>query len=226
MPNHTLTLSPGHPIVVIGYGNELRGDDAIGPAVAEQVAAWGRPDIRAIATRQLLPELAEDLARASLAIFVDARPLVDTTGAAVFSAGDLEERSPSSFLSVWPLFAAFVTNSGQTGVYSRAASPPSNPDCVNPVSEKRAAPLSRAMLEWHTLAPSAGNHSLGHTSDPQALLALAQALYGHAPPALLLAVPAVSFGLGSPLSPIARQGIEAATRAIVELLQHSSPIPI
>ncbi|HEU5101426.1 MAG TPA: hypothetical protein VFU22_20525, partial [Roseiflexaceae bacterium] len=72
----SLVLGP-RSIVVIGYGNELRGDDAIGMIVAEQVASRGWPNVCAIATRQLLPELAEDLARVGLAIFVDARPLIE-----------------------------------------------------------------------------------------------------------------------------------------------------
>jgi Ni,Fe-hydrogenase maturation factor len=48
-------------ILVIGYGNELRGDDAIGQWVA-----------RAVAAHQLTPELAEDLAHTDYAVFVDA----------------------------------------------------------------------------------------------------------------------------------------------------------
>jgi hydrogenase maturation protease len=59
-------------VVVIGYGNELRGDDAIGQLVAGAVAAWDLPGVRALAVHQLTPELAEDLAHADYAIFVDA----------------------------------------------------------------------------------------------------------------------------------------------------------
>jgi hydrogenase maturation protease len=60
-------------IVVIGYGNELRGDDGIGPYVADQVAALGLTNVHALALHQLTPELAEMLAEADLAVFVDAR---------------------------------------------------------------------------------------------------------------------------------------------------------
>jgi hydrogenase maturation protease len=62
------------PILVIGYGNVLRGDDAVGPQVAAAVARWGLPDVQALAVHQLTPELAEPLAAARLAVFVDARP--------------------------------------------------------------------------------------------------------------------------------------------------------
>jgi hydrogenase maturation protease len=58
--------------LVIGYGNTLRGDDGIGPAVAEGVAALGLPGVRVIVAHQLTPELAADLADARLAVFVDA----------------------------------------------------------------------------------------------------------------------------------------------------------
>jgi hydrogenase maturation protease len=60
-------------ILVIGYGNELRGDDGLGPAVAEAVAALGLPHVECLAVRQLLPEMAERLTDARLAVFVDAR---------------------------------------------------------------------------------------------------------------------------------------------------------
>jgi hydrogenase maturation protease len=59
--------------LVIGYGNTLRGDDGVGPRVADAVAGWGLPDVEAIAVHQLTPELAEPLADARVAIFVDAR---------------------------------------------------------------------------------------------------------------------------------------------------------
>ncbi len=60
-------------ILLIGYGNALRGDDAAGPRIARAVAAWGLPGVRALAAHQLTPELAEALAQAREAIFVDAR---------------------------------------------------------------------------------------------------------------------------------------------------------
>ncbi len=59
-------------ILVIGYGNELRGDDAIGLRVAEAVAAWELPGVRALAVHQLTPELSEAIAAARQVIFVDA----------------------------------------------------------------------------------------------------------------------------------------------------------
>ena len=32
--------------IVIGYGNDLRSDDGIGPRVANEVEAWGLPNVK------------------------------------------------------------------------------------------------------------------------------------------------------------------------------------
>ena len=58
--------------LVIGYGNTLRGDDGVGVRVAEAVEAWGMPGVKVIACHQLMPELAEAVARAQRVVFVDA----------------------------------------------------------------------------------------------------------------------------------------------------------
>ena len=62
------------PVLVIGYGNELRRDDGAGPAVARALDSQGDPRIVARAVHQLTPELAQELADAKGAIFVDAAP--------------------------------------------------------------------------------------------------------------------------------------------------------
>ena len=59
-------------VLVIGYGNTLRGDDGIGPAVAAEVGRLGLPGVRVQIVHQLTPELSADLADASAAVFVDA----------------------------------------------------------------------------------------------------------------------------------------------------------
>jgi hydrogenase maturation protease len=55
--------------LIIGYGNELRGDDAAGPVAARRLAEHG---FRAMAVHQLTPELAEPMSQASDVIFLDA----------------------------------------------------------------------------------------------------------------------------------------------------------
>lgn len=58
--------------LVIGYGNSLRSDDSIGVRVAKIVAGWHLPEVQSLALHQLTPELAADLARVDLVIFIDA----------------------------------------------------------------------------------------------------------------------------------------------------------
>ncbi|MCS6847839.1 MAG: hydrogenase maturation protease [Anaerolineae bacterium] len=59
--------------LIIGYGNTLRSDDGAGPRVANAVASWHLPNVRAIAAHQLTPEMADALVAAEVVIFVDAR---------------------------------------------------------------------------------------------------------------------------------------------------------
>lgn len=59
-------------ILVIGYGNTLRGDDGVGPRVAEAVATLGLPGVRTLVVPLLTPEIADPIARAAKVIFVDA----------------------------------------------------------------------------------------------------------------------------------------------------------
>jgi hydrogenase maturation protease len=56
-------------VVVIGYGNDLRCDDGIGQRVAN---ALHLENVKSVAVHQLTPELAETLANADVAIFIDA----------------------------------------------------------------------------------------------------------------------------------------------------------
>ncbi|MEO1132463.1 MAG: hypothetical protein AAFX40_07115 [Cyanobacteria bacterium J06639_1] len=81
LPTQVETLSmesiaklPGSPrrIVTIGYGNALRGDDAIGIRIAATVAEWHLPQVRSLAVPQLTPEIVDELHRADLAVFIDA----------------------------------------------------------------------------------------------------------------------------------------------------------
>jgi hydrogenase maturation protease len=68
----------GPSVLVIGYGSELRRDDAAGRHAAEQVAARGLPDVRVQSVTQLAPEHAADIAGTRLVVFVDASIVDDT----------------------------------------------------------------------------------------------------------------------------------------------------
>lgn len=83
MANKTETPS----LLVIGYGNSLRCDDSAGLLLAERLAACWREAgvaVQLTLTQQLMPELAEAIADASVThvIFVDTR-LAEHEGMAV-----------------------------------------------------------------------------------------------------------------------------------------------
>jgi hydrogenase maturation protease len=61
-------------ILIIGYGNTLRGDDGAGPVVAELLAREydGNSQIAVIACHQLTPELAPAIAAVERLILIDA----------------------------------------------------------------------------------------------------------------------------------------------------------
>ncbi len=61
-----------HALLIVGYGNTLRGDDGVGPRVAEAVEALHLPGVRTVVCQQLSPEHAAPIAEADTVIFVDA----------------------------------------------------------------------------------------------------------------------------------------------------------
>jgi hydrogenase maturation protease len=58
-------------ILIIGYGNPLRGDDAIGQKIAHMMEERLQ-GIQVITAYQLTPELAEVISQAQFVIFIDA----------------------------------------------------------------------------------------------------------------------------------------------------------
>jgi hydrogenase maturation protease len=167
--NSKLKTENSKLVLVIGYGNDLRGDDGAGPCVAMAIGALELPGVAAVTARQLTPELAEPLAHADLAVFVDA-------GAGACSV-EVRELFPASL-----------------GPFRQARSEEAFPALVS---------------------------SLGHTGDPAGLLALTRALYGAAPQAWLVTLPALSFELGAGLSEVAAQGAEQALAIVRQIVLHS-----
>jgi Ni,Fe-hydrogenase maturation factor len=113
--------------------------------------------LTAIAVSQLTPELAEPLATAALAFFVDAR-LADED----------------------------------------------------------------ATVEIQSLEHRNSLGTLGHATDPQALLGLVRALSGRSPRSWLVTVPAADFTLGEGLSAIAKRGADEALKQIAALIEAES----
>jgi hydrogenase maturation protease len=71
MPNPNANDSKVN-LLVIGYGNELRSDDGVGPKVVSALEQLNLPGVRTMVCQQLMPELAEPVSLAQRVIFVDA----------------------------------------------------------------------------------------------------------------------------------------------------------
>jgi len=89
-------MSGTHPpgpsaILVVGYGNELRGDDAVGPGVADSVRTWALPGVQVLKLHQLTPELSEAVASAEVVFFVDAAFAAENAKVQVRSIGPSTE---------------------------------------------------------------------------------------------------------------------------------------
>jgi hydrogenase maturation protease len=80
--------------LLIGYGNELRRDDGLGPAVVRAFA--GRPGLRVIEAHQLLPEHIEAAAAVEMVILVDA--------AVDIAPGEVRSQQIASTDGAGPLF--------------------------------------------------------------------------------------------------------------------------
>jgi hydrogenase maturation protease len=103
---------------------------------------------------------------------------------------------------------------------------------VHQLTPELAEPLSRARMaifvdarvggggvRLRALEAMASRATLDmHISDPAGLLALAEALYGRAPAAWLLTLPAQQFELGTPLSPQTRRALPVARRRLRRII--------
>jgi Ni,Fe-hydrogenase maturation factor len=151
-------------ILVIGYGNPLRGDDGFGSLAASYVEERQIPGVEVIVSHQLNPEMATSLSNSSYAIFLDA-------------------------------VASTPTCATQAPVGGRGEDEPGT---------LRATPVEHCDLS------SSGMHHF----EPGNLLALAQAIYGHAPPATLITATARSFHHGPEISAEVRQAAAKVAEAI------------
>lgn len=58
--------------LIIGYGSDIRGDDALGPKAAELIECRIKdPSVRVLSRPSLTPELASDVSKADLVVFID-----------------------------------------------------------------------------------------------------------------------------------------------------------
>jgi hydrogenase maturation protease len=96
------------PLLVFGWGNASRGDDAIGPLFIERLRALRLAGVECLDDYQLQPEHALDLAGRERVLFVDA----SLSCAAPFEVTPLQPQRDASFsshaMSPAALLQAFV----------------------------------------------------------------------------------------------------------------------
>ncbi len=73
-PENSSSRQSDRDILIIGYGNELRGDDGAGRRLADEVESWRLDGVKTLSLRQLNPEVAAELSDKQHVVFVDATP--------------------------------------------------------------------------------------------------------------------------------------------------------
>ena len=149
--NASQTTNQPAGFLVIGYGNTLRGDDGVGPRVAEAIEKLNLPGVRTLVCQQLSPEYADPVSRAHTVVFVDAA-----------------------------------------------------------VDAPREVQLRK-------LEPADSSQLMAHAADPRTMLALARDVFGHAPQAWWLTIPAVNLDFSETLTPEAQRGFAEAVEKIQEI---------
>lgn len=91
-------------VLVIGYGNTLRGDDAAGIKAAELIAER-HPEVACVCLHQLVPELSEQLAEYSVVIFIDAQEGITQPNARLIAPGIEADQPRTHFISPESLLA-------------------------------------------------------------------------------------------------------------------------
>lgn len=88
-------------------------------------------------------------------------------------------------------------------------------------------------VRCEAITPSAGSNPLAHSLSPQALLLLAEQLYGRAPRAVVVSIAGERFGLGEDLSPAVRRAVPRAVRSVIrqarrwaQVTKPTGPLPV
>jgi hydrogenase maturation protease len=99
------------------------------------------------------------------------------------------------------------------------------------LSPEHAEPVARAQkvifvdaavdktdgIYFRELEPGATSQLMAHAADPRTLLALARDVFGHAPAAWWLTIPALNLGFGTDFSPATETGFHHAVNEICRL---------
>jgi hydrogenase maturation protease len=91
-------------VLVIGYGNTLRGDDAAGVHAAGLIAKR-HPEIICVCLHQLVPELAEQIAECDIVFFIDAQKDITQTNVRLVAPSADADQPRTHFISPESLLA-------------------------------------------------------------------------------------------------------------------------
>jgi hydrogenase maturation protease len=175
--------------LVVGYGNTLRRDDGVGVRAAELMAEDPRfAGIEVLTAYQLTPELALDIAAASLVVFVDA----DVRGL----PGSIEVRELGTVRKTAAGSAADATAAGPLSRSTLAGA-------AGPDARLAGGQPGRADA-------GASSHHVGADE----VLALARQLVGAAPRAFALGIGVADLELGEGLS----APVEAALPRVLDVV--------
>jgi hydrogenase maturation protease len=120
---------------------------------------------------------------------------------------------------VGPRVADAVAALALPGVRALAC-PLLTPELADPISRARVAIFVDAAVDaprevqMRKLAPADTSQIMAHAASPATLLALARDVFGHAPEAWWLTIPAEELGIGERLSLLAQRGFETAVAEI------------
>jgi hydrogenase maturation protease len=91
-------------VLIIGYGNTLRGDDAAG-VKATQLISQQYPEFEYIYLHQLVPELAEQIANYDMVFFIDAQEDITQPSVRLIAPNTEADQPRSHFISPESLLA-------------------------------------------------------------------------------------------------------------------------
>jgi hydrogenase maturation protease len=91
-------------VLVIGYGNTLRGDDAAGVKATELISLR-HPEIDCACLHQLVPELAEQIAECDVVFFIDAQKDITEINARLIAPSVEADQPRTHFISPESLLA-------------------------------------------------------------------------------------------------------------------------
>jgi hydrogenase maturation protease len=121
-----------------------------------------------------------------------------------------------------PLVAERIEALALPGVLAMACAQLS-PEHAEPVARARTVVFVDAQaappreLALTPVLPGESSQVTTHAAEPRTLLALARDVFGHAPPAWLLTIPAERFEFGTDLSPLTQHAVEVAVERLLEM---------